>query len=44
MSLDNLRSIFEDELKVKTQNYISNNVTNVNDTKLTQFTTPELSQ
>ena len=34
MSLQNLKSIFEDELKAKTEDYISNSVTNVANTKL----------
>ena len=34
MSLRNLKSIFEDELKAMTEYYISNGVTNVANTKL----------
>ena len=34
MSLRNLKSIFEDELKARTEDYISNSVTNVANTKL----------
>ena len=42
MGLENLKSVFQEELINNIESFSSNVITNVNDTKLTQFTTPEL--
>jgi len=44
MGLENLKSVFQEELINNIESFSSNVITNVNDTKLTQFTTPELSK
>ena len=44
MGLENLKSIFQEELKSNIERFSSNVITNVNDTKLTQFITPPLNQ
>jgi len=44
MGLENLKSIFKEDLTNNIESFSSNVITNVNDTKLTQFTTPELSK
>jgi len=42
MGLENLKSVFQEELINNIESFSSNVITNVNDTKLTQFTTTEL--
>ena len=42
MGLENLKSVFQEELTNRVEEFSSNVITNVNDTKLTQFITPEL--
>ena len=42
MSLQNLKSIFQDELQQKTEDFISNVITNVEDSKLTEKPRPIL--
>ena len=42
MGLENLKSIFQEDLTNNIESFSSNVITNVNDTKFTQFTTPEL--
>jgi len=42
MGLENLKSVFQEDLINNIESFSSNVITNVNDTKLTQFTTPEL--
>jgi len=42
MGLENLKSIFQEDLTDNIESFSSNVITNVNDTKLTQFTTTEL--
>ena len=42
MGLENLKSVFQEELTNNIESFSSNVITNVNDTKFTQFTTPEL--
>ena len=42
MGLENLKSIFQEDLTDNIESFSSNVITNVNDTKFTQFTTPEL--
>ncbi len=44
MGLENLKSVFQEDLINNIESFSSNVITNVNDTKLTQFTTPELSK
>jgi len=42
MGLENLKSIFQEDLTDNIESFSSKVITNVNDTKFTQFTTPEL--
>jgi len=42
MGLENLKSVFQEELINNIESFSSNVITNINDTKLTQFTTTEL--
>ena len=44
MGLENLRSVFQEQLDNSIEDFSSNVITNVNDTKLTQFTTPPLNE
>ena len=44
MSLSNLKSVFQEELKNNIESFSSNRITGVNDTKLTKFTRPPLSE
>ena len=44
MGLENLKSVFREELKNNIESFSSNVITNVNDTKFTQFTTPALNE
>jgi hypothetical protein len=44
MGLENLRSIFQDSLNDSIEQFSSNSIKNVNDTKFTQFTTPTLNE
>jgi hypothetical protein len=44
MGLENLRSVFQEQLDNSIEDFSSNVITNVNDTKLTQFTTPALNE
>ena len=44
MGLENLKSVFQEELKNNIETFSSNSIRNVNDTKFTQFTTPALNE
>jgi hypothetical protein len=44
VSLSNLKSVFQEELKNNIESFSSNRITGVNDTKLTKFTRPPLSE